>query len=140
MNRIEPTTLQFWPSFTLQFWPSFSRIVCLFSQVFRPLLCIRRFFFFFYRDLRSRSDGANSPIRIRHSERQLISFRSRTLRGCDNETFNAHTRVSCNFGQFEPIYKQIERLGFVAKIASFSFDRLPSGPFLTLRAQFCGQN
>ena len=47
MNRIEPTTLQFWPSFTLQFWPSFSRIVCLFSQVFRPLLCIRRFFFFF---------------------------------------------------------------------------------------------
>ena len=27
------------------------------------------FLFFFFRDLRSRSDGANSPIRIRHSER-----------------------------------------------------------------------
>ena len=73
--------------------------------------CVLQFFFFFIRDLRSRSDGANSPIRIRHSERAAYFFSYRTVslrlpgslttpsgwyhtpKGCDNETFNARTRV-----------------------------------------------
>ena len=37
------------------------------------------YFFFFIRDLRSRSYGAVSPIRIRHSERAAFLFRSRTV-------------------------------------------------------------
>ena len=88
-------------------------------------------FFFFFRDRRSRSDGANSPIRIRHSERAAYFLfvshgqpsASRlpyhplrgwyhTPKGCDNETFNAHTRVSCNFGLFEPVSGLILRQGF----------------------------
>ena len=33
-------------------------------------------------------------------------------RGCDNETFNAHTHMSCNFGLFEPVSGLILRQGF----------------------------
>ena len=102
-------------------------ILALFSSHLHPL----PFFFFFFRDLRSRSDGANSPIRIRHSERAAYFLfvshgqpsASRlpyhplrgwyhTPSGCDNETFNAHTRVSCNFGLFEPVSGLILRQGF----------------------------
>ena len=99
-----------------------------------------RISFFFFRDLRSRSDGANSPIRIRHSERAAyFSFRiARSAfgfpaplpppkgvvshpSGCDNETFNGHTRVSCNFGLFEPFSGHFVRQGCGQKCACFSF-------------------
>ena len=44
-----------------------------------------------------------------------------TPKGCDNETFNAYTRVSCNFGQFEPFFSLNLRVGFVAKIVGLFF-------------------
>ena len=119
----------FWPNYHF-FWPKLLK---------SPLVI----FFFFFRDLRSRSDGANSPIRIRHSERgSLFSFRSRTVslrlpgslttpKGCDNETFNAHTRVSCNFGLFEPVSGYFVRQGFGQNCASFLFVSHTEGVLIT---------
>ena len=129
-----------------------SRLIYLLSHCFWPLLLIRIFFFFFIGTFGPDRMGLTAPSEYGIAKGQLISFRSRTvtlrlpgslttpkgwyhtLRGViTRRLMRAH---ACNFGQFEPIYKQIERLGFVAKIvkfvakiASFSFDRLPSGPF-----------
>ena len=117
----------------------FDLIITFFGQnCLSTPLCY--FFFFFFRDRRSRSDGANSPIRIRHSERGSLfffSYRTVSLRlpgslttpkgvvshpeGCDNETFNAHTRVSCNLGLFEPVSGYFVRQGFGQNCSIFSF-------------------
>ena len=101
--------------------------------------------------------GPVGPHRLRY-ERQLFFFRSRSvvslrltpgslttpfgggtnpLRGLvTRRLMRAHacaytcvrTRVSCNFGLFEPISSHFVRLG-LAKIVIFFFDRLPSGAF-----------
>ena len=97
-----------------------TRSFTLFSHWFWPLpLLTPYFFFFFFGTFGPDRMGLTAPSEYGIAKGQLIFFFVttpsgwyHTPKGCDNETFNAHTRVSCNFGLFEPVSGYFVRQGF----------------------------
>ena len=80
------------------------------------------YFFFFIRDLRSRSDGANSPIRIRHSER-AASF-----------LFVSHGQPSASRLPYHPLrgWYHTQRVWYTQTPSGFVY-RTPTGSGITPR-------